>query len=71
MSNAIPFPVPYEEHYTIKYDPASHKVDIDEIPDNHIDGACILAVLIDALIEEGTMTEDQVLQTVLQATGEI
>lgn len=71
MSNPILFPAPYEERYTIKYDPVSHRVDIDEIPDNHIDGACVLAVLIDTLIEEGTMTEDQVLQTVLQVTGDI
>ena len=71
MNDPIPFPAPAVEHYPIDYDPVTHRVDIPLIPDNSDDGACVLAVLIAQLISEGTMTEDQVLQTVLQAVGDL
>lgn len=67
----IPFPVDRVEHYTIDYDPVSHAVDIPLVPDEFVSAACILAVFIDTLIESGTLTQDEVLQVVLQATGNL
>lgn len=66
MNSVIAFPAPKAEHYTIDYDPVSHKVDIPLIPDDPTDAACILAVLIDMLVEEGTLTGNDVCQVVLQ-----
>lgn len=60
-SPKFPFPTSLKEHSPIIYNPVTHTVDIPLVPDNPTDGACILAVLIDILIEEGSMTEDQVL----------
>ena len=71
VSEPIPFPGPREERYIITYNPVSGRVNIPLIPDEKVPAARILAVFIDLLIHEGTLTEDQVLQTVLQAVGDI
>ena len=71
MSNVVAFPAPKIERYTISYDPATHAVDIPLVPDSPTDGACILAVLIDVLIDSGTLTADEALQVALQATGKL
>lgn len=71
MSNVITFPAPETEHYTIDYDPVTHAVDIPIVPDEVMPAICILAVLIDMLIEEGTLTGDEVMQVAMQATGKI
>ncbi|HVI43147.1 MAG TPA: hypothetical protein VM577_21270 [Anaerovoracaceae bacterium] len=65
----IPFPVPQTERYTIDYDPVSHIVDIPLVPDEPQDGMAILAVLIDVMIESGTLTPDEVMQIAAQAAG--
>jgi hypothetical protein len=73
MSNVIPFPVAQTpedrtENYTIGYDPVTHAVRIPLVPDEVMPAVCILVVLIELLIEQGTLTADEVLQVVLQAT---
>ncbi|QAT48551.1 hypothetical protein EQM14_01455 [Caproiciproducens sp. NJN-50] len=68
MSNVIPFPVDQSEHYTIDYDPVSHAVDIPLVPDEVMPAVCILVVFIELLIGQGTLTADEILQVVLQAT---
>ena len=69
--NVIPFPVPQIERYTIDYDPVTHAVDIPLVPDDPTDGACILAVLIDVLIESGTLTGNEAMQVAAQAAGKL
>lgn len=71
MSNVVAFPTPKKERYIIDYDPVTHAVEIPLVPDDPTGGACILAVLIDVLIESGTLTADEALQTTLQATGRL
>lgn len=71
VSNVIQFPVDKTEHYTIAYDPVSHAVEIPLVPDEVMSAVCILAVFIDSLIDQGTLTADEVLQVVLQATGNL
>jgi hypothetical protein len=67
----IPFPVPRQEHYTIDYDPVTHAVDIPLVPDEVMPAVCILAVLIDLLIDQGTLTADEVMQVAMRAAGKI
>lgn len=71
MSEVIAFPTPQVEHYSIDYDPVTHSVDIPLVPDEPLDGACILAVFIDVLVESGTLTANEVFQVAAQATGEL
>lgn len=51
----IHFPAPYEEHYSIKYNPLTHEVIIPEVPDERFDACIILGVFMDQLLEEGTL----------------
>jgi len=67
----IAFPQPKLERYGIFYDPVSHAVEIPLVPDEVFSAVCILAVLIDALIDAGTLTADEVLQVAMQATGNL
>ena len=67
----IPFPAPREEHYWIGYDPVTHAVDIPEVPDEVMPAVCILAVFIDLLIEQGTLTGSEVLQVAQMAVGDL
>lgn len=71
MNDPIPFPAPKTEHYTIDYDPVTHAVDIPLVPDEVMPAVCILAVLIDMLIEAGTLTGSEVLQVAQMAVGDI
>lgn len=71
MNNVVAFPAPKIERYTINYDPVTHAVEIPLVPDDPTGGACVLAVLIDVLIESGTLTADEALQTALQAAGKL
>lgn len=71
MSNVIAFPAPKTEHYTIDYDPVTHAVDIPLVPDEVMPAVCILAVLIDVMIESGTLTGDEVMQVAAQAAGKL
>ena len=71
MSNVIAFPEPKTEHYTIDYDPVTHAVDIPLVPDEVMPAVCILAVLIDLLIDQGTLTGDEVMQVAAQAAGKL
>lgn len=64
----ISFPAPRIEHYTIDYDPVTHAVDIPLVPDEVMPAVCILVVLIELLIEQGTLTGGEVMQVVMQAT---
>ena len=59
-------PVPKKEQYQILYNPVTHDVDIPLIPDEPQSAACILSVLIDMLVEEGTLTIED-LETILLA----
>ena len=68
MVAVIPFPAPRQEHYWIGYDPVTHAVDIPLVPDEVMPAVCILVVLIELLIEQGTLTGGEVMQVVMQAT---
>ena len=59
-------PVPKKEQYQILYNPVTHDVDIPLIPDEPQSAVCILSVLIDMLVEEGTLTIED-LETILLA----
>lgn len=71
MNGIIQFPIPKVETFVIHYDPITHFVDIPLIPDEPLGGACILAVFIDMLIEQGTLTANDAEQIVAQATGKL
>lgn len=64
-AGVIQFPVPKSEHYSISYNPVTHEVKIPLVPDERFGACVILGVLMDQLIEDGTL--DMVdLETVLE-----
>jgi hypothetical protein len=67
----ISFPTPKIERYEINYNPVSHAVDIPLVPDDPTDGACILAVFMEILMESGTLDENSILQVAMQVTGNL
>lgn len=71
MSKVIAFPSPHVETYNINYSPLTGMVDIPLIPDDRFEAAKILAVFIAMLIDEGTLSVNDVCQVTLQATGNL
>lgn len=71
MDNVIPFPATQIEHYKIDYDPITHAVDIEKIPQDVMSAVCILAVLVRRILEKGVLTADEIDQVAAQAAGKL
>ena len=51
----IPFPVPKTERYSINYNPMTHEIEIPLVPRDRFGACVILGVLMDQLLESGTV----------------
>ena len=71
MTQPIPFPKQKIEKYEILYDPETHKVDIPLIPDEVMPAVCILVQFMRMLVDEGTLTADEVLKVSREAMGRL
>ena len=64
--SVLAFPMPKVDRYQINYNPLTHEVEIPLIPDDMHCAADILSVFMDMLVEEGTLTIED-LETILLA----
>ena len=68
--SVLAFPVPKIEQYQIFYNPVTHEVEIQLVPDNVIEATCILYKLFHELMDAGTLSAEEILYIAYQVAKE-